>query len=53
VLKHVSADLSKVTLFLPAYLRIAFKKITTIDINENSGEMAATLILTVYYRGLG
>ena len=53
VWKHVNNDGSKVTLFLPAYLRVAFKKITTMDIPDNSAEMAATLLLRVRYRGLG
>jgi hypothetical protein len=42
----------KKTLFLPAYLRLAFKKITQLDVHEGSGEMSATVILTIYYKGL-
>lgn len=41
-----------VTFFLPAYLRLTFKKITAVDIADASAQMSATMILTVKYQGL-
>jgi hypothetical protein len=42
----------KKTIFIPAYLRVAFKKITAIEVSGNQGEMSATVILTIHLKGL-
>lgn len=43
---------NKITYFLLAYLRVVFKKITELDIEHNSGEMSATVVFTIRYKGL-
>jgi hypothetical protein len=44
--------LRKKLFFIPAYLRVAFKKITAIEVTSNQGEMSATVILTIHLKGL-
>ena len=39
-------------IFLPAYLRMTFKKITEINLEDSSAAMIATVILTVYHKNL-
>lgn len=39
-------------IFIPAYLRMTFKKITEINIQDSSASMIATVILSVYYKGI-
>jgi hypothetical protein len=52
VLIFDSDDHKKVTLFLPAYMRFNFKKMTSIDIAETQARMSGALLLSIYYKGV-